>query len=88
MPTPTNLRNPTIVGSGNPDNAQWSHPITGFAIDAPSLSNNGYPPFKGTTQNQNLFPRKDFYFLPTQAKKTLYCNLIFMATLLNVIYTK
>ena len=68
MPTPTKLRNPTIVGSGDPDNAEWSHPCR-FGHWCPSFSNNDYPPFKGKTQNQNLFPKKNFYFLATQAQK-------------------
>ena len=69
MPTPIKLRNPTILSSGDPDSAQWSHPSRAQHW-LPSFSNNGYPSFKGTTQNQNLFPQNDFYFLPTQAKKT------------------
>ena len=54
MPTPTKSQNPTIVGSGDPDSAQLSHPSR-FCHWHPSFGNNGYPPFKKTTQNQNLF---------------------------------
>ena len=68
MPTLTKLWNPTIVGSGAPDSTQWSHPSR-FCHWRPWFSNNGYPPFIGTTQNLNLFPWKDFYSLPTQAQK-------------------
>ena len=81
------MPNPTIVGSGDEDSAQWSHPCRFFHWRT-LFSNNDYPPFKGTTQNQNLFPRKDFDFLPTQAQKDIYHNLVFMATLLIMIYTK
>ena len=42
--------------------------IVGFC-DVVGVGDNGYPPFKSTTQNQNLFLRKDFYFLTTQAHK-------------------
>ena len=68
MPTPSKSRNPTIVGLGDLDSAQCSHPSS-FCHWCSSFGDNGYPPFKDTTQNQNLFPPKDFYFLPTQAKK-------------------
>ena len=68
MPSLTKLRNQTLVGSGDPDSAQW------FCHWRSSFSNNGYPPFKGTTRNQNLFPRKDFYFLPIQAQKLTFEN--------------
>ena len=68
MPTPTKSRNPTIVGSGDPDSTQLSHPSR-FCHWRPLFGNNDYPPFKSTTQNQNLFPQKDFYFQPTQAQK-------------------
>ena len=68
MPTLTKFRNQTLVGSGDPDSAQW------FCHWRSSFSNNGYPPFKGTTRNQNLFPRKDFYFLPIQAQKLTFEN--------------
>ena len=68
MPTPIKLQNPTIVGSGDPDSTQLSHPSR-FCHWRPSFGDNGYPPCKSTTQNQNLFPRKDFNFLPTQAQK-------------------
>ena len=70
MPTLTKLRNPTIVVSGDPDSAQWSLPSS-FCHWHSLFGDNGYPPFKGTTQNQNLFPKKDFYLPPTQAQKLL-----------------
>ena len=52
-----------------PTSAKWSHPSR-FCHWCPLFGDNGYPPFKSTTQNQNLFLRKNFYFLPTQAQKT------------------
>ena len=67
MPTPTKLRNPTIVGSGDPDSAQWSHPSR-FCLWHPLFGNNGNPPFKTNTQYKNLFSQKDCYFVPTQAQ--------------------
>jgi hypothetical protein len=36
------------------------------------FGDNGYLPFKSTTQNQNLSLQKDFYLLPTQAKKKAF----------------
>ena len=54
MPTRTKLQNPAIVGSGDPDSTQLSH-LNRFRHWCPSFGNNGYPPSKSTTQNQNLF---------------------------------
>ena len=68
MPTPTKLRNPTIVGSGDPDSAQSLHPSR-FCHWRPSFGNNGYPPSKSTTQNQKLFLWKDFLFPANPVKK-------------------
>ena len=68
-----------------------SHTLAGFAIGTLCLATMAtiQAPFKDTTQNQNLFLQKDFYFPPTQAQKNhIYLNLVFMATLLNVIYAK
>jgi hypothetical protein len=48
------------------------HTLAGFAIGTLHLATMATlegPPFKTTTQNQNLFLTKDFYFLPTQAQK-------------------
>ena len=52
--TPTKLWNPTIVGSGDPDSAQWPH-SSSFYYWHSSVGNNGYLPFKVTAQIQNLF---------------------------------
>ena len=43
--------------------------LADFAIGALPLAI--MAPFKGTTQNQNLFLQKDIYFLPTQNKKKI-----------------
>ena len=68
MPTPTKSQNTTIVGSRDLDSTQLSHPSR-FCHRRPLCGNNDYTPFKSTTQNQNLFLRKYFYLLPTQAQK-------------------
>jgi hypothetical protein len=71
IPSPTKSRNTTIMGSGDPDSAQLSHPSRFCHWHSSFCDNAGYPPFKGTTQNQNLFLQKDFFFLQTQAQKKI-----------------
>ena len=44
---------------GYPDITHLSHPSR-FCHWCPSFGDNGYPPFKSTTQNQNLRPFWDF----------------------------
>ena len=61
MLTPTKVQNPTILGSGDLVSTQWSHPCR-FCHWFPSFGNNGYPPFKGTTQYQTLFLRNERIF--------------------------
>ena len=80
MPTSTKSWNQTILGSRDPDSTQLSHPSR-FCHWHPLFGDSCYPPFKSTTQKQNLFLRKDFYFLTTQAQKTHLIqlgNLIFL----------
>ena len=54
MPTLTKWQNTTILGSGDLISAQWSH-LRRFYYWRPSFADNGFPPFKSTTQNQKLF---------------------------------
>ena len=68
MPAPTKSQNSTSLDQGSPSSTQLSH-SSRFCHLRPLFGDNGYPPCKSTTQNQNLFLLKDFNFLPTQAKK-------------------
>ena len=88
MPTSTKLRNPAIIVVGSRDmfmySTQWSHPSSSrFRHCCPLFGDNSYPPSKSTTQNQNLFLRKDFYFLPIQAKKKQRNKFWFCVVLLD-----
>ena len=75
MPTPTKLRNPTIVGSGDPDSAQWSH-LSRFSLLRPLFGNNGNPPFKTTTQYDTCSPRRIFVSSqPRQKYQSDHCAL-------------
>ena len=72
MPT-TESQNPTITCSVDPDSTQLSHPSR-FCHWCPLFGDNGYPPFKSTTQNQDFFPQRDIISYKPRLKKIIYVH--------------
>ena len=60
---------------------QWGPTSTqSFCLWYPPFGNNGYPPFKSTTQNQNMLPHKYFDFISTleQEKHHIQLSVFFL----------
>ena len=63
------------------------HTLAGFAIGTLRLASMATLQLRARHKTKNLFPKNDFYFLAIQAKKDIYYNLVFIATLFSKLYS-